>query len=52
MVPLDWGGSPYKLANVQTPCWSCQIAKTAGENRCEPMRAETPWYTQVTELAD
>ena len=52
MVPLDQGRPPPDLANLQTPYRTRHIAKTAGENRREPMQAETEWYTQVAELAD
>lgn len=33
VVPLDRGGDPWDMANLQTLCRGCHIAKTAAENR-------------------
>ena len=30
--PVQGGGDPYDLANLQTLCRSCRISKTRGEN--------------------
>ena len=33
VIPLDRGGAPYDMDNLQTLCRSCHFAKTGDENR-------------------
>ena len=50
VVPLDRGGDPWDLANLQTLCRRCHIEKTRGENRREPTPGESEWRELVDEL--
>ena len=49
VVPLDRGGSPYDLANLQSLCRACHIAKSASENE-QPDPARDRWRKLVSEL--
>ena len=53
VTPLDAGGDPYALANLQALCRGCHIAKTERENRARAA-AEFPgqaaWRAAVDEL--
>ena len=41
LVPLEQGGAPYDLSNLQSLCKGCHVAKTTGERyRPEPEGAE------------
>ena len=48
--PLDRGGDPWDMANLQSLCRSCHVDKTAGENRREPTPGEQAWQEIVREL--
>ena len=39
ITPLDWGGEPFDLTNVQTLCRPCHFDKTRSER---PLRTVTP----------
>ena len=46
IVPLQWGGDPFDLANGQTLCKFHHIQKTRAENtRLDPERAAWQQYT-------
>ena len=47
VVPLDRGGDPWDMANLQALCRRCHIGKTAGENRRPPTPAEVAWRALV-----
>ena len=51
-IPLDDGGAPYDLGNLQVLCRGCHIRKTAGENRARPPVAPEveAWRQLVEEL--
>lgn len=51
-VDRDWRGDPYDMANLQTLCRECHIAKTAAENRRPLTIAEQAWRDLVAELTD
>ena len=51
VLPLDNGGDPYDLANLQTLCRGCHVAKTAGENE-RPDPARDAWRALVAEIAN
>ena len=49
VIPLSGGGAPFDMANLQTLCRGCHIAKTRGENeRQDPAR--DAWRKLVAEL--
>ena len=50
--PIDKGGAPWDIANLQTLCRGCHIEKTAVENRREQTPAEVAWRALVRELVD
>ena len=50
VVPLDKGGDPWALDNLQALCRGCHIEKTAAENRRPPTPAEEEWRALVREL--
>ena len=50
MSPLDRGGDPWEMANLQTLCRSCHLDKTAAENRREPTPGEAAWRELVAEI--
>ena len=52
VLPLDRGGDPWDMANLQTLCRICHIAKTAAENRRAPTPAESAWRELVAEMLD
>ena len=52
VVPLERNGDPFDMANLQTLCRSCHIAKTAAENRREPTPTEAAWRAFVAEMLD
>ena len=43
VIPLDKGGDPWDLANLQALCRDCHIKKTRRENRRTPTPAEKRW---------
>ena len=47
--PLQRGGDPYALANLQTLCRPCHLAKTRRENE-RPDAARTAWREFVAEM--
>ena len=50
VVPLDRGGDPYDLDNLQALCRGCHICKTRAENtRPDPER--DAWRRLVAEIA-
>lgn len=50
IVPLDRGGDPWDMANLQTLCRRpCHAEKTARENRRESTPAEAAWRELVAE---
>ena len=54
VVPLERGGAPWELDNVQTLCRGCHIRKTRAERR--PGRQSSPavqrWANLVADLSD
>ena len=48
--PLDKGGDPWALANLQALCRPCHFAKTAGERRRPPTPAEAAWRALVSDM--
>ena len=48
--PLQWGGAPYELANLQALCRKCHLLKTAQQNRRVLNPAEKRWRSLVAEL--
>ena len=50
-VPLQRGGDPWALDNLQTLCRGCHLTKTRRENRREPTPAEQAWRELVNEMA-
>lgn len=52
VVRLEDGGAPFDMANLQTLCRTCAIAKTATENRRPLTIAEQAWRDLVAELTD
>ena len=50
IVPLDRGGDPWGMDNLQSLCRGCHIAKTAAENRHEPTPDEAAWRALRDEL--
>ena len=52
ILPLQLGGDPWDMENLQTLCRSCHIRKTAGENRRELTLAEEAWQMLADELMD
>ena len=50
VTPLDQGGDPWDLENLQTLCRACHIAKTREENRRPLTEAEVAWRAFVDEL--
>lgn len=50
VVPLARGGAPFDMANLQTLCRTCNIAKDRAENSREPTAAELAWRDLVDEL--
>ena len=46
--PLERGGKPYALGNLQTLCRGCHIAKTRAENT-RPDPAREAWRALVEE---
>ena len=50
VVPLDRGGDPWDMANLQTLCRGCHIAKTAAENRRPPTPADAAWRALVSDM--
>ena len=50
VVPLQNGGEPYALENLQALCRRCHLDKTAQENRRALTPAEKRWRSLVTEL--
>ena len=48
--PLERGGEPWELGNLQVLCRGCHLAKTAKENRRELTPAELRWQRLVGEL--
>ena len=50
LVPLDRGGDPWDLANLQALCRSCHFAKTAAERRRPDTPGEAAWRAFVREL--
>ena len=50
VIPLDKGGDPWDLANLQALCRDCHIKKTRRENRRTPTPAEKRWQKLVREL--
>ena len=49
VAPIHRGGDPYELANLQTLCRGCHIAKTRGENR-KPDPEREAWRRLVAEM--
>ena len=52
VVPIDKGGSPWALDNLQSLCGGrngCHAKKTAGENRRKPTASEAAWRALVAE---
>ena len=47
MTPLDRGGAPYELGNLQALCRGCHIGKSAGERRRALTDAEARWDALV-----
>ena len=47
--PLDKGGDPYALDNLQTLCRGCHIAKTRGE-LSRPVPGSEAWRALVASL--
>ena len=54
VVPLERGGAPWSLDNLQVLCRGCHIAKTRAERR--PARQPSPavqrWANLVADLSD
>ena len=50
VTPLDRGGEPWALDNLQTLCRACHVAKSRAENRRPPTEAEAAWRVLVTEI--
>ena len=50
ILPLQLGGDPWDMENLQTLCRACHIRKTAGENRRELTFTEEAWNQLVAEL--
>ena len=50
VVPLDRGGDPWALDNLQALCRACHVHKTAGERRRPPTPAEAEWRELVSTL--
>ena len=48
--PLQAGGDPYDLENLQALCRSCHIEKTHRENRRPLTPAELAWRELVAEM--
>ena len=51
VTPLDRGGDPWDMANLQTLCRTCHIRKTAAENR-KPDPERDRWRALVAEIAN
>ena len=53
VVPLERGGEPWQLGNLQALCRTCHIAKTRGER--PPARQPSPavqrWVDLVKDLS-
>ena len=52
IIPLDLGGAPWALSNVQVLCVGCHIAKTRAENTRPPSAEKTAWGEVVSRLLD
>ena len=54
VVPLERGGDPYDVDNLQALCRACHIRKTAAERppRPEPPDDVKAWRRLVDELLD
>ena len=50
--PLRRGGDPYDMANLQTLCRACHIAKTRRENTRPKTPAELRWKALVATMRD
>ena len=48
--PLQWGGDPWALDNLQVLCRGCHIEKTRRENRRPLSSAERKWREFVSDL--
>ncbi|MCY4394984.1 MAG: HNH endonuclease signature motif containing protein [Rhodospirillaceae bacterium] len=48
--PLQRGGDPFDMSNLQTLCRSCHIEKTRRENRRPQTPAEAAWRALVGEM--
>ena len=48
--PLNKGGDPWELSNLQTLCRGCHIAKTRGEQSKPPSPARSKWDKLVEGL--
>ncbi|MDE0001741.1 MAG: HNH endonuclease [Rhodospirillaceae bacterium] len=47
IVPMDQGGAPLAMENLQTLCVDCHIVKTAAENLRFPVEGQAEWYSAV-----
>ena len=50
VVPMEKGGAPYDLGNVQTLCRGCHLKKTAGESGRAPIPGAAAWAGMVREI--
>ena len=50
-TPLQRGGAPYDLDNLQCLCRSCHIAKTARERRKPDTPIQAEWRKLMQELS-
>ena len=48
--PLQRGGDPWDMGNLQTLCAPCHVDKTRSENRRPDTPAEVEWRAFVAEL--
>ena len=51
-VPLQRGGDPWALDNLQTLCRGFHLTKTRGENRRQLSPAEEAWAALVREAVN
>ena len=50
IIPLDRGGDPWSMDNLQTLCRDCHISKTADENRKPESQERRRWRAVVAGL--
>ena len=50
--PLQRGGDPYDLGNLQALCKTCHISKTRRENRRPGTPAERRWWKLMVDMTD